>query len=282
MRNTNVQNQDGLTIISNEEDVKTYLGKDKTPENLSAPSEKSAKPISKAEERRRKKAEKEARNKEIEAMINGFLNGDDGVTRCDEQTPSSPQSLQSKRDIVTIMTNTENIPEIQDSFKSKLTDDAKGDSEDSNKSNAIPCSSEITEEETEKSDSLTSPDTSAGTEIPTVVDTVTTPTTPTEVTIVEESETPSQNPVSKMDVSPPKATRISAKMRKRSRDEFCDIYLQKCDTKFGKPITLEPELMERLYRVCLRTGNRKACPTYVVNNLLKEIMPILEDEAERW
>lgn len=290
MKNNTIQNQDGLTIISDEDDVNSYLGKDKTPEKQSASSEKSAKPISKAEERRRKKAEKKARDKEIEAKINGFLYGDDGVTKYDEPAPNPLQSLQSKRNIVTIMTDKENFPEIQDSPKTILADNTNGDNEDIidpiiDKSSVIPCSSEAREEEQEKSDSLSSPDIPISEESSTIVDittTSTTPTTPTEVAIVEESGTPSPTAVPKKDVSPPKTTRISAKMRKRSREEFCEFYLKKCDTKHGKPITIEPELMERLYKLCLLTGDRYACPTYLINNLLKEIIPTFEEHADGW
>lgn len=79
-----------------------------------------------------------------------------------------------------------------------------------------------------------------------------------------------------------KATRISAKMRRASRQEFHDAYLVKTDTKGGKPITISADLIKRLYRICARSGNYRACPTYLVNNLLMEILDIIEPDTEGW
>lgn len=79
-----------------------------------------------------------------------------------------------------------------------------------------------------------------------------------------------------------KATRISAKMRRASRQEFHDAYLVKTDTKGGKPITISAGLIKRLYRICARSGDYRACPTYLVNNLLMEILDIIEPDTEGW
>ena len=79
-----------------------------------------------------------------------------------------------------------------------------------------------------------------------------------------------------------KATRISAKMRRASRQEFHDVYLVKTDTKGGKPITISANLIKRLYRICARSGDYRACPTYLVNNLLMEILDIIEPDTEGW
>ena len=79
-----------------------------------------------------------------------------------------------------------------------------------------------------------------------------------------------------------KATRISAKMRRTSRQEFHDAYLVKTDTKGGKPITISADLIKRLYRICARSGDYRACPTYLVNNLLTEILDVIEPDTEGW
>lgn len=79
-----------------------------------------------------------------------------------------------------------------------------------------------------------------------------------------------------------KATRISAKMRRASRQEFHDAYLVKTDTKGGKPITISAGLIKRLYRICARSGDYHACPTYLVNNLLMEILDLIEPDTEGW
>ena len=79
-----------------------------------------------------------------------------------------------------------------------------------------------------------------------------------------------------------KVTRISAKMRRASRQEFHDAYLVKTDTKGGKPITISADLIKRLYRICVRSGDYRACPTYLVNNLLMKILDIIEPDTEGW
>ncbi len=79
-----------------------------------------------------------------------------------------------------------------------------------------------------------------------------------------------------------KATRISARMCRASRQEFHDAYLVKTDTKGGKPITISADLIKRLYRICARSGDYRACPTYLVNNLLMEILDVIEPDTEGW
>lgn len=54
------------------------------------------------------------------------------------------------------------------------------------------------------------------------------------------------------------------------------------DTKGGKPITISANLIKRLYRICARSGDYRACPTYLVNNLLMEILDIIEPDTEGW
>lgn len=80
----------------------------------------------------------------------------------------------------------------------------------------------------------------------------------------------------------PRATRISAKMRRASRKEFHDVYLVKTDTKGGKPITIAPDLVERAYRICARSGDYRTCPTYLFNNLLRELLDVIEPDTEDW
>lgn len=80
----------------------------------------------------------------------------------------------------------------------------------------------------------------------------------------------------------PKATRISAKMRRASRKEFHDTYLVKTDTKGGKPITIAPDIVERAYRICARSGDYRTCPTYLFNNLLREAIDAIEPDTESW
>lgn len=89
-------------------------------------------------------------------------------------------------------------------------------------------------------------------------------------------------PMAEPTVPTPKGTRISAKMRKATRAEFCEAYTGKVDTKGGKPITITSSALERLYRLCSLSGNRNACPTYVVNNLLSEFLDAVEPDAKKW
>ncbi len=83
-------------------------------------------------------------------------------------------------------------------------------------------------------------------------------------------------------VSTAKPTRISAKMRRATRAEFCVAYTGKVDTKKGKPIAITASNMKRLYRLCNLSGVRNACPTYIINNLLSEFLDAVEPESKRW
>ena len=80
----------------------------------------------------------------------------------------------------------------------------------------------------------------------------------------------------------PRATRVSAKMRRASRKKFHDTYLVKTDTKNGKPITIAADLVERAYRICARSGDYRTCPTYLFNNLLREVLDAIEPDTEDW
>ena len=80
----------------------------------------------------------------------------------------------------------------------------------------------------------------------------------------------------------PKVTRVSAKIRRASRKEFHDTYLVKTDTKNGKPITIAADLVERAYRICARSGDYRTCPTYLFNNLLREVLDAIESDTEGW
>jgi len=77
-------------------------------------------------------------------------------------------------------------------------------------------------------------------------------------------------------------TRISAKMRRATLGEFHDSYLIKTSTKDGSPITIAPDLIKMAYRICALSGDHKARPTYLVNNLLREIFKEMEPDISEW
>lgn len=79
-----------------------------------------------------------------------------------------------------------------------------------------------------------------------------------------------------------KPLRISAKMRRASRQEFHDFYLVKTDTKEGSPITIAPDLLKRAYRICRLSGDHRARPTYLINNLLREFLDTIEPDTAGW
>ena len=83
-------------------------------------------------------------------------------------------------------------------------------------------------------------------------------------------------------VSTAKPTRISAKMRRATRAEFCAAYTRKVDTKKGKPIAITVFNIKRLYRLCNLSGVHNTCPTYIINNLLSEFLDAMEPESKRW
>ena len=77
-------------------------------------------------------------------------------------------------------------------------------------------------------------------------------------------------------------TRISTKMRRATLGEFHDSYLIKTSTKDGSPITIAPDLIKMAYRICALSGDHKARPTYLINNLLREIFKELEPDISEW
>lgn len=90
-----------------------------------------------------------------------------------------------------------------------------------------------------------------------------------------EKETPPKATSSPQAVKP---TRISAKMRRATRDELHDSYLVKTSTKDDSPITIAPDLIKAAYRICAVSGDHKARQTYLINNLLPEILKALEPD----
>lgn len=79
-----------------------------------------------------------------------------------------------------------------------------------------------------------------------------------------------------------KSTRISARMRRAKLAEFHDSYLIKTSTKDGSPITIAHDLIKMAYRICALSGDHKARPTYLINNLLREIFKELEPDITEW
>lgn len=79
-----------------------------------------------------------------------------------------------------------------------------------------------------------------------------------------------------------KPTRISAKMRRATLGDFHDSYLVKTSTKDGSPITIAPDLIKMAYRICALSGDHKARPTYLINNLLREIFKEMEQDISEW
>ena len=102
----------------------------------------------------------------------------------------------------------------------------------------------------------------------------------TEMVAIGEADSLSKD--SEVSLPTPKATRVSAKMRRASRKEFHDTYLVKTDTKNGKPITIAADLVERAYRICARSSDYRTCPTYLFNNLLREVLDAIEPDTEDW
>lgn len=89
------------------------------------------------------------------------------------------------------------------------------------------------------------------------------------------SQTLSQSP-------PAKVSRVSAKMRRASRQEFHDAYLVKTGTKGGSPITIAPDVINKAYWICSLSGNHRARPTYLINNLLREFFKTIEADMAEW
>ena len=79
-----------------------------------------------------------------------------------------------------------------------------------------------------------------------------------------------------------KVTRVSARMRRASRDEVCAILTPKVDSKGGSPITISAEVLRLVRKIVLKSGDFRTCPTYVINNLLLVVLQDMEDEINGW
>ena len=104
----------------------------------------------------------------------------------------------------------------------------------------------------------------------------------TDVTDIGQNGAKTPEPIKRKATSPPRATRVSFKMREATRKGFCEDYTHKVDTKSGKPITIAPDLLERLQTLCILSGDFKSCPTYIINNLISVFLDIVEPEAKKW
>lgn len=185
---------------------------------------------------------------------------------------SSEKSPKSDSRQSTIMTKVESVP-LPESPKSEKP----SKSEAQTNPNVIPKKTAPPKVKEEIKTADTPPEASTKeAETPTEVITVTESTIMTAPDEVESRQKPAHATTTN------KATRISSKMRRASRQEFHDAYLVKTDTKGGKPITISAELIRRLYRICAQSGDYRTCPTYLVNNLLSEILDIIEPETEGW
>ena len=104
----------------------------------------------------------------------------------------------------------------------------------------------------------------------------------TDVTNINHEEVTTPKSIERKATSPPRTTRVSFKMREATRKGFCEDYTRKVVTKGGKPITIAPDLLERLHNLCILSGDFKSCPTYIINNLIREFLDIVEPEAKKW
>ena len=106
----------------------------------------------------------------------------------------------------------------------------------------------------------------------------------TEVDTVNEVSGVNEEEEVSTDKKPPqkRLTRISARMRRAKLADFHDFYLVKTSTKDGSPITISPDLIKMAYRICALSGDHKARPTYLINNLLREIFKELEPDIAEW
>lgn len=189
------------------------------------------------------------------------------------RSPSDSKSSKSDSDQVTIMTKMENTSE-QNGTASENIPMVKVISADTSTQTESPLHQKETDiAVSDKHFVEVAKDISVPTEVIIATDT-------TIMTTTDKAEV--QPNVADAPAVTGKATRISAKMRRASRQEFHDTYLVKTDTKGGKPITISANLIKRLYRICARSGDYRACPTYLVNNLLMEILDIIEPDTEGW
>lgn len=106
----------------------------------------------------------------------------------------------------------------------------------------------------------------------------------TEVDTVNEVSGVNEEETEPIDKKQPKKkpTRISAKMRRATLGEYHDSYLVKTSTKDGSPITIAPDIIKTAYRICALSGDHKARPTYLINNLLREIFKEMEPDIAEW
>ena len=110
-----------------------------------------------------------------------------------------------------------------------------------------------------------------------------TPVAPTEtVTTDKVTEAKQESAIGEQSAKSPKPTRISGRMRRASRDEFCGTYTRKVDTKGGSPITIAPDILKMAHVICAKSGNYKSCPTYVINNILRAVFEDMADEIKSW
>lgn len=104
----------------------------------------------------------------------------------------------------------------------------------------------------------------------------------TDVTNINHEEVTTPKSIERKATSPPRTTRVSFKMRETTRKGFCEDYTRKVATKGGKPITIASDLLERLQNLCVLSRDFKSCPTYIINNLIREFLDIVEPVAQKW
>lgn len=133
----------------------------------------------------------------------------------------------------------------------------------------------VTEEMAERESDSTSAIQSALSTNATIMTEVDTANEVSDVNEVEEVSTDKKPPIKK-------PTRISARMRRAKLADFHDSYLIKTSTKDGSPITISPDIIKTAYRICALSGDHKARPTYLINNLLREIFKEMEPDISEW
>ncbi|MCC2779699.1 DUF3408 domain-containing protein [Parabacteroides distasonis] len=110
--------------------------------------------------------------------------------------------------------------------------------------------------------------------------------TPVTTTITNEADIATEadkgTAVNEQSEKSPKTSRVSGRMRRASRDEFCGTYTRKVDTKGGSPITIAPDILKMAHVICAKSGNYKSCPTYVINNILRAVFEDMADEIKSW
>lgn len=106
--------------------------------------------------------------------------------------------------------------------------------------------------------------------------------TTTTVTTNKVTEAKQETVIEEQLAKSPKASRISGRMRRANRDEFCGTYTRKVDTKGGSPINIAPDILKMAHVICAKSGNYKSCPTYVINNILRAVFEDMADEIKSW